>query len=640
MPSNAYHNSYYSPPPNQQDLNLSPSVVFSCVLAGVFLIYHALGSVLNLPTPFDLLLYMASHLFGPGARETLQANFTARNSAFSLRNMGSTLTGSGSGEGVVGGLWNVGNTCYQNSVLQALSSLPALKPYLVAIDEGDTANALQRLVDSLNTIQIGGRAETPAAAITRADGKGWGYNEQQDAQEFLQNLMTALEKEYVRVQKQRKEEKRVGLEGVLLPARNGPEITDEEDVPSPFEGLLAQRVGCLSCGYVEAIGMQPFTTLSLPIPRTILGDSTIEACLREFAGLEQITQVDCDKCTLLSYKAQLEKMLARDDTAEPLKQTITTRLSTINSALETDNFSVKVPGMNKSRKVSATKTKQVMISRAPKILALHTNRSVFDMHTGMIVKNYAKIEFPKTLDLGMVGVVTSHERLLIDPARNMSPPVEHGPQYELRSVVAHYGAHNNGHYITYRIWAGKWWKISDHEVFTSSEDEVLDAGNAFLLFYERVEDVRPEAEKSEAELLAEKIPAPPPTPLAKKSGLVTPPPELVEEIDMEDGGRVERLPTPDISDDEKVKVKDEEDNISEERSEKPANKMMTPPPDESHRCDTHAMDTELTRETSVPATAPVAESSAVLSPPMTPPGITKRKGQRQQQHTPSPVAVQ
>lgn len=461
MPSNAYY-STYTPPP-QQDLNISPNVVLSCVVAGILLIYHTLGAVIHLPTPFDFLLYMASRLFGPGARETLQANFTARNSTFSLRNRAATLTGSGSGEGVIGGLWNVGNTCYQNSVLQALASLPALKPYLIAIDEGNTANALEDLIDSLNTVQIGARAETPVAAITRADGKGWGYNEQQDAQEFLQGLMGALEKEYTKVQQRRKEEKRVGLEGILLPARNGPEIVDEDDVPSPFEGLLAQRVGCLSCGYVEAIGMQPFTTLSLPIPRTITGDSTIEACLREFVALESITQVDCDKCTLLGYERDLEKILHKEGTPDSLRQTVTKRLEAVHAALESDNFSAKIPGFKKE-KVSSTKTKQVMISRAPQILALHTNRSVFDMRTGMIAKNYAAIAFPINLNLGKIGVITTHERIITDPAKNMSPVISDGPEYELRAVVAHYGAHHNGHYITYRIWAGKWWKISDHEV--------------------------------------------------------------------------------------------------------------------------------------------------------------------------------
>lgn len=36
--------------------------------------------------------------------------------------------------------------------------------------------------------------------------------------------------------------------------------------------------------------------------------------------------------------------------------------------------------------------------------------------------------------------------------------------YDLKSVVAHYGGHHNGHYICYRKQRQQWFKISDHEV--------------------------------------------------------------------------------------------------------------------------------------------------------------------------------
>lgn len=36
--------------------------------------------------------------------------------------------------------------------------------------------------------------------------------------------------------------------------------------------------------------------------------------------------------------------------------------------------------------------------------------------------------------------------------------------YDLKSVVAHYGGHHNGHYVCYRKYRQQWFKISDHEV--------------------------------------------------------------------------------------------------------------------------------------------------------------------------------
>lgn len=465
MPSNSYHR----PPPHyQQDLSLSPSAVLTSVAAGLLLLYITLVSLYVLPSPVDLLLAMTSRFFGPAARETLQSNFTVRSSPLSRLARSSTLssTSASSSTGVPGGIWNTGNTCYQNSVLQALASLPHLTSYIDSITSGHTASALSSLISSLNTIQIGGYTQSLDTAISRADGKSWGYNEQQDAQEFLQRLLSILEKEHTRVAAERIESDRVGIEAALLPARLSPEPSDPADVPSPFEGLLAQRVGCLTCKYVESIGLSPFVTLSLPLPQH-RHQVTIQECLQAYVAMEHIPQVDCDKCTLLSHRQKLNSILANPSTPASLATTVKSRLASLEIAIEDDDFAAEIPGFNKRHKVSSTKTKQVMISRAPQILALHANRSVFDPMSGAVLKNHAPIVFPLRLDLGGLGVIARFENISVDPAVKMSP-AEHqegeGEVYELRSVVCHFGGHHNGHYITFRMWAGKWWRISDHDV--------------------------------------------------------------------------------------------------------------------------------------------------------------------------------
>lgn len=76
-------------------------------------------------------------------------------------------------------------------------------------------------------------------------------------------------------------------------------------------------------------------------------------------------------------------------------------------------------------------------------------------------------------------------------------------QYRLASVVQHFGIVGSGHYIVYRrVTANisednaaellesavdQWFCISDTDVSTVSEKEVLDA-EASLLFYEKVSD--------------------------------------------------------------------------------------------------------------------------------------------------------
>lgn len=140
-----------------------------------------------------------------------------------------------------------------------------------------------------------------------------------------------------------------------------------------------------------------------------------------------------------------------------------------------------------------------MVARPPPVLVLHLNRSQYDIVTGMTGKNYAAVKFPARMDLARLGVVTRHDvddgswGLVVDPARRMSGRVprwlvpegedgdeavvtdedecetptgemEDGVVYDLKSVVAHYGGHHNGHYVCYRKHREQWFKISDHEV--------------------------------------------------------------------------------------------------------------------------------------------------------------------------------
>lgn len=75
---------------------------------------------------------MIGAVLGPGIRETLQNAFSSggRSVAERVRTRAASLVSGvllpggygNSGEGYVGGLWNTGNTCYQNSVLQVGSA--------------------------------------------------------------------------------------------------------------------------------------------------------------------------------------------------------------------------------------------------------------------------------------------------------------------------------------------------------------------------------------------------------------------------------------------------------------------------------------------------------------------------------------
>ena len=118
------------------DPEVSLSLLISLIIAGVFVVYNLLYELVGLPPLWELIFVMIPGLLlGPRARETLENTFgiskdgglgivaRVRNRAASL--VGGQLVPAGcspDGEGLIGGLWNSGNTCYQNSILQARGS--------------------------------------------------------------------------------------------------------------------------------------------------------------------------------------------------------------------------------------------------------------------------------------------------------------------------------------------------------------------------------------------------------------------------------------------------------------------------------------------------------------------------------------
>lgn len=261
--------------------------------------------------------------------------------------------------------------------------------------------------------------------------------------------------------------------------------------------------------------MIPFNCLTVPLGKGWYYD--LSDCLDEYTKLESIEGVECGKCSLLKTQRLLNVILERiqDSPADNQVQISTLkRLQTISETIENDDYDDKtltekcnLPSKNR---MTTTKSRQAVIARPPKSLAVHVNRSLFDETTGELKKNYAEVRFPKTLDLGpwcigSTGTADSQlEEWLLDPTESMiagskREPRSQGPIYELRAVVTHYGRHENGHYICYRKHPvvndideknplqEQWWRLSDEDVMKVTEDNVLSQGGVFMIFYDRIE---------------------------------------------------------------------------------------------------------------------------------------------------------
>lgn len=382
------------------------------------------------------------------------------------------------------GLGNMDNSCYQNSILQGLSALEEFPQYLdkcleICKNGGQdmsVAQTLRTLISDLNSLSNRGRTLwTPRVLKSMSS---W---TQQDAQEYFSKVLDDIDKA---VSKSVQESKATtGLHETNHSALDNakPEEKQELDpkrLRNPLEGLLAQRVACVSCGYSEGISLINFNclTLSLGLDKN---EHDIYERLDAYTKMESIEGVECPKCTLLKAQRLLTQLLQRmreNNTPEEKLTEPVRRLEAVELALEEDDFSettlrdeCKITAQSK---VSSTKTKQIVIGRPPKNLVVHMNRSVFDPSTFNMMKNSAPVKFPKLLDLGpwclgSSGVVRDSptsalsvtkeqiEHWQMDAAAPMAasdftPSRITGPMYELRAAVTHYGRHENGHYICYR----------------------------------------------------------------------------------------------------------------------------------------------------------------------------------------------
>lgn len=367
-----------------------------------------------------------------------------------------------------------------------------------------------------------------------------GYN-QEDAQEFYQSVMKQVEKEYVDLSKNKnvkieeneekpktkltdkeKEELRkqtyvpfseslitgisqLGHLGkVYVPVEQydpADQVNADKYLPfelvTPVDGLQCDRIGCVECGEMGGIRYSVTSGLGLNLPLDGADRSrfTLQELIDEWTKKESIDGVECNRCGILYMRAKVvEKMQdirSGENVNEKLLAMLEKRIEDIDLALKNKSISDEVYKRlhSENNQKKSEKVKQSFLARPPPLLCIHINRSVFDPRTYMVKKNPAKIDFPLDLDLSDFTAAT--EDINMDGRMEFRKQDESGvPQkhdelkYRLKSVVAHFGTHNYGHYIAFRKTRGSWWRISDEIVRLSTEAEVLASQGTFMLFYE------------------------------------------------------------------------------------------------------------------------------------------------------------
>ncbi|XP_028400380.1 ubiquitin carboxyl-terminal hydrolase 30-like [Dendronephthya gigantea] len=366
----------------------------------------------------------------------------------------------------VPGLVNLGNTCYLNSVLQAMASVSLFVSWIETCNE-KSSQKLGKLTSELSKFMLilsqpchEQESYDPTSIFTSLYSHGWVIShEQQDAHEMFQVLTSTLahEEEYA-LQRT--------LNSVLL-NQDGLAIDDESIVLrsgvkaskvqrkswSPFAGLFANQLSCKKCLNKYPVKFEVFDTVSLSLSSNFLfANCTLEGLIRNFMCTEMLESSECSACGAGNGANEKTRLL-----------------------------------------------KKLYIGKMPQCLCFHINRTYWQ-NNGVPYKNDTFVQFSETLNIeqylykhmrcateipGIVGLWSDQDGRLSKEGVTTQNRLAGNTIYSLVAVIVHLGeAVGRGHYITYRKSNTCWHLVSDEITRCVPLSHVLKS-TAYMLFYER-----------------------------------------------------------------------------------------------------------------------------------------------------------
>uniref|UniRef100_M8BXL8 Ubiquitin carboxyl-terminal hydrolase n=1 Tax=Aegilops tauschii TaxID=37682 RepID=M8BXL8_AEGTA len=420
-----------------------------------------------------------------------------------------------------GGLQNLGNNCFLNVILQALAScdhfVSSLDDLLGSDDVlPEEQSERMPLILALSSL---------LKDLSRVRDQKIVLNPESDASEAFVHLLTSLRDEFSHC---------------YVPYKSS-----LADITMFHSKVYKQREDRMRVGELTPLSLdfENFHCLPLSPVADINGDiingCSLVDCLKHFTVLEHLDNYRCDHCW---HNAASKYFSLQSEVDEE-------KVNKLRTCVDYDSCNCKhLFGPEKTTwSVSSKATKQLAITRCPKILCIHLLRASISFD-GELVKRQGHVSFPLLLNLSPFagGTFTTGQgpgpsamnvqrydtpslqfyRQLnahmpinmlttggnsssqapkdqgnVDVATSSSPSSSSSSRmelYRLSAVVEHYGVCGGGHYAAYRRVASTpdandqvgprrkhWVYVSDDHVSQVSEDDVLGA-EATLLFYERL----------------------------------------------------------------------------------------------------------------------------------------------------------
>ncbi|XP_076453395.1 ubiquitin carboxyl-terminal hydrolase 30-like [Babylonia areolata] len=439
------------------------------------------------------------------------------------------------------GLFNLGNSCYLNVILQSWAACPSLLRWLGARctshlqASGSLTAAMLRVLKVLNNVSEEPVPDVhcPDEVLNVMDRKGWFISPgQQDCHELMQALSATLDEETTPGPKvlslfdvtalqdtkgshgsQVMAKTRISSHLPVLPRRQ----------ESPLHGLLASQLQCLSCGHQCPLKYDVFDCLTLTMPHcSFMSKLDLESLLGRYVSPEVIDSAHCANCS--SKQAGIgdsnRSVLQRTLTIGKLPQCLCLHLQRLHITRE--GLAVKrqehvsfpdtlcmdpfIYSQARSRAQRLCGGKQLHHhanahrSSAPVNLLRALNYDACTSRNGLFLRPPSPLVLPPSLaDVNHNGPASlpdvNHNGGDFFKAKGEAGAGQH--RYQLTAVISHLGDVEAGHFVTYRRGplqpsteqeqrlADTWWFASDTCVERVSLAQVL-ASQAYMLFYEKV----------------------------------------------------------------------------------------------------------------------------------------------------------
>ncbi|XP_041007514.1 ubiquitin C-terminal hydrolase 22-like [Juglans microcarpa x Juglans regia] len=372
------------------------------------------------------------------------------------------------------GLNNLGNTCFMNSVLQALLHTPPLRNYFLSdrhnryycqkkstvVNNGSKSNAGNPtdsriclacdMDDMFSAVFSGDRTPYSPAKFLYSwwqHAANLASYEQQDAHEFFISMLDGI---HEKVEKDRRKTQSQGNGDCCVAHR-------------VFSGILRSDVMCMACGFTSTT-YDPCVDISLDLEPNQGGSAKMvstksnHSCNGE-ADHMNLSQ-NCGTSTLMGCLDRFTRPERLGSDQKFFCQQCQVRQESL---------------------------KQMSIRKLPLVSCFHIKRFEHSSIRKMSRKVDRYLQFPFSLDMAPYlssSILRSRFGNRYFPFDGDEPDASNklSSEFELFAVVTHTGKLDAGHYVTYLRLSNQWYKCDDAWV-TEVNESIVRAAQGYMMFY-------------------------------------------------------------------------------------------------------------------------------------------------------------